>query len=410
MRFLLTCLLLSLACVTGVFAAGRAGGGSGAAPVAPHRAAPDYATDKDRAFYASLCAQVDAAFDSSRGGWVGRDAAPSEAAIELALLRGREGDALAMARARQTLGWMHALMDTVAGGYVTTLRDMDPRETRFEKLTSVNARRLEVVGLALQIAPDPLLERDARRVLEYFDRLLTDPRGGFFNGQLGSRELEPESNGFALQAWARWAATHEDTRRRDFAWRTNDVLWNTCRDSDGGMVRRDVWGTIHDPSLLADQVEMARASMFLFMAAARDSGGLRAGALVRHLRTHFEDERKGGYREEYAYERFGHTHRMNRAADDNARVARLLIEWGVANADTSAIRSARRTIASFVRDARPRLETAEWALAVRSLWANDVPERARFGASPVAKPAPMPAPGRRGAKAARRIDARKARP
>ena len=102
MRFLVTCLLLSLACVTGVFAAGRAGGGSGAAPVAPHRASPDYATDKDRAFYASLCAQVDAAFDSSRGGWVGRDGAPSEAAIELALLHGREGDALAMADRKST--------------------------------------------------------------------------------------------------------------------------------------------------------------------------------------------------------------------------------------------------------------------------------------------------------------------
>jgi uncharacterized protein YyaL (SSP411 family) len=375
------------------------------AEVAPAPApppAPVYATTQDRALYETLCAQVMAAFDSSRGGFVGRDGAPVEGAIELALARGRDGDALALARARQTLHWMHALMDTVAGGYVSTLKDMDPRETRFEKLTSLNARRLEVLTQALAIERDPVLERDAQRVLEYFDRLLTDPRGGFYNGQLGSREFEPEANGIALQGWVRWAAAHDDARRRDLAWRTTDMLWNSCREADLGMVRRDIWGTIHDPSLLSDQVEMARGCLFLFSAAGRDSDGLRAAALVRHLRVHFEDERKGGFREEYAYERFGHAHRASRPADDNARAARLLIEYGVANADTSTIGSARRTLTSFVRDARPRLETAEWALALRALWAprgDALPARARF--APAEAPTPpvaakkRPAPGRK---------------
>jgi uncharacterized protein YyaL (SSP411 family) len=364
--------------------------------------APVYATAQDRALYESLSAQVMAAFDSTRGGFVGRDGAPVEGAIELALARGRDGDALALARARQTLHWMHALMDTVAGGYVSTLRDMDPRETRFEKLTSLNARRLEVLTQALAIEHDPLLEHDAQRVLEYFDRLLTDPRGGFYNGQMGSREFEPEANGIALQGWIRWAAAHDDARRRGHAWRTTDMLWNTCREEDLGMVRRDTWGTIHDPSILSDQVEMARGCLFLFAAAGRDSDGLRAAALVRHLKTHFEDERKGGYREEYAYERFGHAHRASRPSDDNARAARLLIEYGVANADTSAIASARRTLTSFVRDTRPRLETGEWALALRALWAppgDALPARARFAPAPVAKaPPPAARKGGRGGK------------
>ncbi len=382
--------------------AGVASAAFGRGPAAPE---PGFATLQDHARYESLSAQVMAAFDSSRGGFVGRDGAPVEGAIELALARGRDGDALALARARQSLHAMHALMDTVAGGYVTTPRDMDPRETRFEKLTSVNARRLEVLTIALAMERDPVLERDAKRVLEYFDRLLTDPRGGFYNGQLGSREFEPEANGVALQAWVRWAAAHDDARRRAFAWRNTDMLWNTCREEDLGMVRRDLWGTIHDPSILSDQVEMARGCLFLFSAAGRDSDGLRAAALVRHLRVHFEDERKGGFREEYAYERFGHAHRASRPADDNARAARLLIEYGVANADTSAIASARGAIASVVRDARPRLETAEWALALRALWAppgDALPARARFAAVEVVKapprtrlkPKPRPVAGR----------------
>ena len=378
---------------------------AGVASAAPGRGssapAPGFATPPDRALYESLSAQVMAAFDSSRGGFVGRDGAPVEGAIELALARGRDGDALALARARQTIHWMHALMDTVGGGYVTSLRDMDPRETRFEKLTSVNARRLEVLTQALAMAPDAMFERDARRVVEYFDRLLTDPRGGFYNGQLGSREFEPEANGIALQAWMRWAVRQDDARRRDMAWRTSDMLWNACRENDLGMVRRDIWGTIHEPALLSDHVEMARGCLFLFAAAGRDSDGMRAAALVRHMRVHFEDERKAGYREEYAYERFGHAHRRSRPADDNARAARLLIEYGVANADTSALGSARRTIASFARDTRPRLESAEWALALRALWApagDAVPARARFApaATATASPAAKRKPARRG--------------
>ncbi len=346
----------------------------------------------DLALYERLSAQVNSLWDEGRGGYVRKDGTPSEAAVELALARGADGDTLAMGRALRTLRWMHGLLDTVGGGYLEGARDMDHTTTSFEKRTDFNLRRL---GLLARVAArkDETFARDARRVLDHSERLLTDPAGGFYTAQFGSRDLEPESNGEALRGWWRWCVFSSDVRRRDFAFRTQDRLWKDCRESDLGMVRRDTWGKVREPALLADQTETGLAFLHGWQAAGRDSDLARARALANHVRANFEDRERGGYRTEFAAERFGHTKRFSRPYEDNAVAARFLAEMGAATGDTACTNSARRAWTAFGKAfEKPRLEAAEWALAVRATWAGPALARGNWSVAPAKKAVPAKKP------------------
>ncbi len=335
----------------------------------------------DRALYDRLSLQVMALYDESRGGFVRRDGTPCEAAIELGLARGAEGDSLALEHALHTLRWMHGLLDTVGGGYFEGERDADHQSTSFEKRTDSNLRRL---GILARVAsrPGETFARDGRRVVDYAQRLLVDGRGGFANGQMGSRDLEPATNGVALRGWWRWAVHTGDPRLRDFALRSEDRLWNHCRDLEQGLVRRDTWGKVRTPSLLADQVEMGLAYLHGWEAAGRDSDLVRAKAIAAHVREHFEDSGKkgGGFRDDYSRERFGHSRRSGRPFEENAVAARFYAELGAATRDTSYTNMARRTWAGFDKSfEKPKLEAAEWALAIRATWAGPALERGQWG-------------------------------
>lgn len=370
-----------------------------AAPAAPAR--PPAADPADRALYDRLSLQVMTLYDEPRGGFVRRDSRPSEAAIELALVRGAEGDSLALGRALATLRWMHGLLDTVGGGYFEGARDADAATASFEKRTDSNLRRL---GLLARVAkrPDDAYARDARRVVDYAERLLVDHPGGFVTSQVGSRDLEPESNGAALRGWWRWAVHTADPRLRDFAILSEERLWKDCRDEDLGLVRRNTWGKVREPSLLVDQVEVGLAFLHGWEAAGRDSDLARARTIAAHVREHFEDTRKGGFREEYAYERFGHSRRSGRPFEDNAVAARFFAELGAATADTAYTNVARRAWAAFDKQfEKPKLESAEWALALHATWSGPALARSDWGER-AKKAAPAKAPAKKKPAAKRR--------
>lgn len=333
---------------------------------------PVGATPADRALYERLSAEVAAAWDSAQGGFVTRDGTPAEAAIELAFARGRDGEAEWERRAMQSLHWTRQLLDTVGGGYVDGLKDKDPRSTRFEKHTLPNARRLELLVLAHQRSKDASWKHDIAFVTDHFERVLQDPRGGFFTGQIATMDMEPESNGAGVQAWLRVAAASGDPVRRDFVKRTFARLWGSAHHEELGLVRRDRFGTIREPSLLLDQVEVGRAHLFAWQATAIDSHLVRARLCGDHVLDHFEDARKGGFRTDYAANRFGKVRRPRRPFDDNARAARYLVELSAATGDERYAAAARRAWQAFDRGfTKSRLDAAEWALAVRALWAPE---------------------------------------
>src|SRR5262245_66473371 len=94
------------------------------------------ANAKDAARLDRLYGEVAARYASARGGFVTRDGAPVESAIELAFALGREtGDPLWSARGRRTMGWANALYDSTGGGFFQRLKDASHTETSFEKPT-----------------------------------------------------------------------------------------------------------------------------------------------------------------------------------------------------------------------------------------------------------------------------------
>ena len=361
---------LALAALAAAIAA--AAGSAWLAPAAPA------ATDADRALYERLSAATMSGWDAGRGGFVAKDTRPDEDAVELMLARGRDGDSLARARGMATLGWMHQLLDTVGGGYVNTLRDADPTRTGFDKETIPNARRLELLAFAAT-AGDARARRDGAAVADYAERVLLDPRGGFVSGQAGSRDLVPEVNGVALQAWLRWGALTGASSRRDFAWKSLARLWRENHDPALGFLRRNDAGQMRGPALLADQVEMGRAYLFSWAATGRDSDLARARAIADDLHAHFVDAEKGGFHMEYGAERFGHAAGKREPFADNARAARFLAELASAAGDSAYADAARRTWAAAEKPlAKAQLDAAPWALAVRALWSPDLPPRASW--------------------------------
>lgn len=337
----------------------------------------------DRALYDRLSAQVMGLYDESRGGFVGNDGKPSEAAIELGLARGAEGDSVAMARALHTLRWMHALLDTVGGGYFEGIKDVDHATAAFHKRTDSNMRRLELLA-SVADRKGETFGKDARVVVDYADRLLSDHVGGFYSGQGGSRELEPETNGIALRGWWRWAVHTQEPRQRDFAIRSSERLWKDCRDAELGMVRRDTWGKVREPSLLPDQAEMGRAYLFGWQAAGRDTDLTKARVLAQHLRDHFVDREKGGFASDCATQEAKSSRRGSGAFEDNAVAARFFAELGAATGDTVWTNTARRAWVAFDKQfEKPKLESAEWALAIRATWAGSTVTQGDWAATRV---------------------------
>jgi uncharacterized protein YyaL (SSP411 family) len=324
----------------------------------------------DRALYDRLSAQVMGLYDEPRGGFVGKDGKPNEAAIELCLARGAEGDSVAMARALHTLRWMHVLLDTVGGGFFEGTKDVDHATAAFNKRTDSNMRRLELLARVANRKGETFA-KDARGVVDYAERLLSDHVGGFYSGQGGTRELEPGTNGIALRGWWRWAVHSEDPRQKDFAVRSHERLWKDCRDAELGMVRRDTWGKVRQPSLLPDQAEMGRAYLYGWQAAGRDTDLTRARVLAQHLRDHFVDREKGGFASDYVAQTAEVSRRGSGAFEANAVAARFFAELGVATGDTAWTNTARRAWVAFDKQfEKPRLESAEWALAIRATWAG----------------------------------------
>ena len=176
---------------------------------------------QDQALYEKLCLGVAAEYDSERGGFVGKDGAPSESAIELALLLGRDREDSPWSREGvHTARWTIGLFDSVGGGFFHGPKDKSPASTDFNKPTMDNVRRITVMLDAWRLTDEDVFRRVAARTVDYCDRVLLDGRGGFVHGQIGDRTLVPESNGPAIAAWLEFGVVRGDPHFRGFAWKS----------------------------------------------------------------------------------------------------------------------------------------------------------------------------------------------
>ncbi len=345
----------------------------------------------DRAAFDPLVARTDAAWDSSRGGWVDGDGVPSTGAVTLAFTF--DDDAW-KARALSTAEWMMAtLRDTVGGGYLNSARDSEAHSGAMKKTTDVNARRLEMFLMLERETGNPVFRREAARVADYMDRVLLDGRGGFVPGQGGDRDLVGDANGAAIHAWLQWAVAKNDRGVRDFALKSLDTVWEHCF-LGGPLVRRDTFGDLASKPMLADQVEMGRAYALAGRLAGRPRDRQRAVALGDVVLQCFEivDKKKGrGGFYTRAEMNDGVAKGDGKDPGLNARAVLFLAELSHLTGDAKYADAARRAVAAFT----PKFEksdvvAADWALGVRALSVDDTPEPPAWVAETSSKPAERP--------------------
>jgi uncharacterized protein YyaL (SSP411 family) len=339
-----------------------------------------------------LAAQVFAAFDSARGGFVTKSGHLVESAVELAWAEAGEGQdgGAWRTRAEATLRWSRSLLDTLTGGYFHGGRRAPGIES-IDKRTGSNARRLELLLRAWQASGGEVYRRDAARLVDWFDRVLVDGRGGFVAAQVGDRELEPEANGHAIHAWLEWAAATGDPARRDFALKSLDRVWEACWTPGLGLVRKNSFGDAAREPLLTDQVEMGRAYLLAARLCARAGDLARARALADLVIERFEERPAGGFRTRSVPKRDGSIQRAKRLAGENARAARFLHELSSLAGGTRYREAAARSWAAHQKQMKnPRLEAADWALALRAAFAPDLPPAPRWTAAETRQEPPRP--------------------
>ena len=340
--------------------------------------------------YETFSSTVLAAFDSSRGGFVTKSGVPNESAVELALGRA-EADARWRRTAVITLSWTRGLLDTMSGGYIRSGNTRSPEAEGLDKPADANGRRLENLILAWRLTRDETHRKDALRVVDWFDRVLLDGRGGFVAAQVGDRDLVPAANGHAIHAWLTWAALQRESRRRNFALLSLDRVWETCWTERFGLLRKNSFGDVLDEPQLADQVEMGRAFLLAALLCRRPVDRERAVTLGNLVMDRFEDRERGGFRTQSVPRKDGTIQKAPRSARLNARAALFLAELAAFTGEARYRQGAERAAESFRKDwPKLGLDAADWALAARASFAPDLPEAPDWVAEAQDKDPPRP--------------------
>ena len=346
----------------------------------------------DQPRFDALWRTVVASYDTSRGGYVSKDGAPIESAIELSFRMGEQRDPGATDRALFTIEWTIGLFDSVGGGFLSRARDADPLNASFEKMTVPNARRLELLMDAWTTTGDERYRRFSAQTVDYFDRVLLDGRGGFAHGQVGDRQLVPESNGAAIAAWMEWAARTGNTRLRNFAWKSLDRTWDECWMGAPGMVRRGFMDQVLETPRLVDQVEMGRAFLVAAHLGGREADLLRAQEIADTMLRVYADP-KGGFRTRAMANKKGIIKNASREFDENVRAARFLAELATVAGVSRYREAARATLAAFEEKQYQKASAsaaADGALALRAIHVPDLPARPEWIEAAPEKPSTQP--------------------
>jgi uncharacterized protein YyaL (SSP411 family) len=327
-----------------------------------------------------------AEYDSAAGAFISKQGALRHDEVELALRLAKRGghDAASWRdRALSSLRWADGLYDSVGGGFVHSLRDLNPTIPVFDKWTADNAALLELRLDAYWLTGDSGHLRTAHRVTDYMERVLTDPRGGFFLGQVGSRETYPAPTARGARAYLRYFRATGKPPWRVFALRSLDRVWASAWDSTYGFVRAADVGR-PTAGLLEDAVAMGSALLEAYQLAGRPRDLARARVLGRFVLERCQDPDRGGFfgTAEVPRRKGLRLLRRTREPDANAAAARWLTALGRATRDAAYTAAARRALAAFApRAAEKGNAAAAWALALDE-----------FLAAPPQRPAPPKEP------------------
>jgi len=314
------------------------------------------------------------AYDPVYGGFGSAPKFPHSDVLDLLLHVGqRRQDRDLVHMARKTLERMSGggVFDHEWGGFFRYATNRDWSVPHFEKMLEDNSNLLRNLLRLYRVSGEETHADTARRVVEYVDRWLSDPKTGAFYGSqdadeefyaLSAAEREkvqaPYVDRTAYTSWnamaasayleASWTLHRPDLADR--ARRALDFLWRECRAPEGGMYRFHD-GIPHQPGLLGDQVFTARAFLDAFEVSAEPAYLERAEGLAALLVDRFADGDGGGFYDVWeGHETLGRLGMRQKPLAENAIAAEVFLRLGQLTRRPDYEEAARRTLEGFSGD------------------------------------------------------------
>lgn len=337
---------------------------------------------------AKVEAEFDRSYDAEHEGWgKGKIKFPWFQAIERELRRGWRlpAEAERTQRALRTLAKIEQLLDPVAGGLFQYSDDSDWTSPHYERVMKTQAGTLEAYALAYAQTGGERWRRAAGEIARHLTGPLRDPESGFFYASqdadpppsareaglsaagyyaldaagrarhLGQPRIDTrryaEHNGRALAALARLAAASGDGATLAALSQTARELLRFAERRPGAALRlpHRLSGEVQPLTHLADQVEVARALLWLHSATGAADMLEASFALARGFVAELADPEGGGF---YAHSAdsslAGPLRQRQKPFVENARAARLLLELAALGGDPTWRTTAQRALLAIV--------------------------------------------------------------
>ena len=147
---------------------------------------------------ARLIKNYDESYEDRIGGWGDSQKYIDADSMDYAMSRAEAGDAVATARARQTLDAAIALIDPVWGGVFQYSEAGSWAHPHFEKIMSFQAQYLRQYSQAYALWKDPKYLAAARGIERYLTGFLASPDGAFYVSQ--DADLDRDTDGHTYYA------------------------------------------------------------------------------------------------------------------------------------------------------------------------------------------------------------------
>lgn len=339
-------------------------------------------------------------FDREKGGFGIGPKFPHVPALTLALERYRDTrDPLLRELVTTSLDRLTMLSDTEDGGFFRYAANRDWSAPHTAKLLPDNADLIRLyldAGAALECREYVDL---AKRTIDWVQRVLARPRGGFAASQaadtayyerskadVDARSLlttprvdhtaYADSSAAMIASYLRAAEILEDQSLRDVALRALDEMMLAAYRPGHGVAHvigpePDVWG------LLSDQVRVVEALLLAHMATDQLPYSMLAAELMEYTMRAMWDDEQGGLRDRArteAHSDLGLLSRALRPFVTNCEAARMLFRLSLVTGRKTYIETATQTLASLGAAYRDDpLLGASYGLAVREIGEGRLP-------------------------------------